>query len=84
MSTKFVNPLRRKRSGPTRDNSFSARTPLRQVPTQAEASPPDLHHATVVAVLGGGGGLAAPAKALPCPESAASVNPFASRALPCH
>jgi hypothetical protein len=82
VSTKFVNALRRKRSGPTRDNSFSASTPLRQIPTQAEASPPDPHQAAVVPVLGGGG-LAAPAEALPCPVSAADTNQFEPRALPC-
>ena len=83
VSTKFVNALRRERSGLTRDNSFR-QGPLRQVRAQVEASPPDLHHATVVAVLGGGGGgLAAPAKALPCQISAADTNRFEPRALPC-
>jgi hypothetical protein len=49
---------------------------------QAEAAPPDLHHAAVAAVLGGGG-LAAPAEVLPCPVSAADTNRFEPRALPC-
>ena len=49
---------------------------------QAEASPPDLHYATVAAVLEVGG-LAAPAKALRCQISAADTNQFEPRALPC-
>jgi hypothetical protein len=82
VSTKFVNALRRKRSGLTGDNWLRHRPPLRLVRAQVEASPPDLHHATVVAVLGGGG-LAAPAEVLPCPVSAADANQFEPRALPC-
>jgi hypothetical protein len=81
VSTKFVNPPRRERSGPTRDNSFR-QGPLRQVRAQVEASPPDPHHSAVAAVLGRRG-LAAPAKALPCQISAADTNRFEPRALPC-
>jgi len=49
---------------------------------QAEASPPDLHHSAVAAGPEGGG-LGAPAKALPRPVSAADMNEFEPRALPC-
>jgi hypothetical protein len=70
------------RSELMKDNSFFLQGPrLWQVRVQVEASPPDLHHATIAAGVEVGG-LMALVKALPCQTSAADMNRLASFALP--